>query len=368
MKSVIYFPWRRPNSLLEYQKNFDFDIRAMLDTNGVSLARFGEDISVLKVQNDKDLAVTDFDGLSENFETVTDKRSIELLNIINSSNKKLAVFWSGGIDSTVILSSIIKNWHKQDWGKIVVFLNDYSISEYPRFYHNFISSNFRCQFFTNHLPFPKIDQYVITTGYAADWLWKSVRSGDYELFYGHENCFNSWANEKDNFINFLVEFRKISKGNANYIVERIDVNLNSLDNPPETMDDVFWLLYYNFHWQQTYFSRYLKMFDEHNSKSLADYKNFYLPWYHSMGYQKWARASHTRYELNRTRFKDDKYAAKKYIHDILKDSFYFNFKTKIASRNNLLNHRFPTHIIFSDGTILDTAEQNYEELFLTYLL
>ena len=370
MKSVIYFPWNnftKTNGLLDYQEYFDFDLGTWQFMDGVSLARFGEDTSILKIHNDKDLTSgPEINGLSDKFDAITDKRSIELLSLVNNFNKKLAIFWSGGIDATVMLSAIIKNWPKQDWEKVVVFLNDYSLLENPTFFHNFIRSKFQCQFFKDYASYPDIKQYIITDGLLADRLWKPMLVTDYALAYGDDSCANYWVDEQNNFINFLVEIRKIRKESANNIVARINTNLSSVNVPLKTVNDVFRWVNYNLMWQQTYLCKYTAMFSDHNLSSLVDYKNFYVPWYSSLDYEKWAWSDDMFYELNRRNYKQEKYFAKKYIFDISKDVFFLKFQTKLAS---LMHTAYDSnYVIFADGTILKSTEQNYETLFKTYML
>lgn len=77
------------------------------------------------------------------------------------TNKKIAVLWSGGIDSTVVLSAFIKNYNQQLNDTIVVYMSTGSVLENPYFYKHFVEPNFEVRsihhlrldddFFNTHL-------------------------------------------------------------------------------------------------------------------------------------------------------------------------------------------------------------------------
>ena len=75
---------------------------------------------------------------SKSFAEVSDMRAMDLKNLINTTGKKFAVFWSGGIDSTCCLTSIIKNLTEEELKHVHVAMSPDSIIENPRFYNNFI--------------------------------------------------------------------------------------------------------------------------------------------------------------------------------------------------------------------------------------
>lgn len=80
--------------------------------------------------------IPEFVTFDKTFEQLCDERVEQLTNIAAGQNGKLVVMWSGGIDSTTALVSILKNERARS--RLKVLLNKKSIGEYPLFYFNYI--------------------------------------------------------------------------------------------------------------------------------------------------------------------------------------------------------------------------------------
>lgn len=74
------------------------------------------------------------------FVDICDARAIEILEL--SKTKPTTISWSGGIDSTVILVSLLKNGYDKTVHNINVFTDQIGIDEYPLFYNKFVLGNF----------------------------------------------------------------------------------------------------------------------------------------------------------------------------------------------------------------------------------
>lgn len=73
------------------------------------------------------------------FDEVLDEIIYDIITKTSNSNKKLAVWYSGGTDSTAILCSIIKNSSaKFQKEKLLIRLTKDSIEEYPLFFEKYI--------------------------------------------------------------------------------------------------------------------------------------------------------------------------------------------------------------------------------------
>ena len=72
---------------------------------------------------------------SKTYEETCNERAHELLAQAQSLDALLYAFWSGGIDSTCLLISLLKNATAAQKERIVVLLSEESITEYPLFYH-----------------------------------------------------------------------------------------------------------------------------------------------------------------------------------------------------------------------------------------
>jgi hypothetical protein len=76
------------------------------------------------------------------FEEVSDLRAMDIKKLIIETDRPIIVQWSGGIDSTVSLVSLIKNLSKQELLRVKISMNGGSIVENPHFFQNFIKDKF----------------------------------------------------------------------------------------------------------------------------------------------------------------------------------------------------------------------------------
>ena len=107
--------------------------------------------------------------------TLTEPKSIEELchnsaqNILTrAESKKIYVTWSGGIDSTVVLSEMLKIAPKE---QIVVLMDKNSVKEYPDFYKKYIAGQLETRsmsFYTDDPLRVALTDGIVVTGHLLD--------------------------------------------------------------------------------------------------------------------------------------------------------------------------------------------------------
>ena len=80
--------------------------------------------------------------INDSLADLADRRAIELIKNAKDTNRNIIVMWSGGIDSTFVLTAILKNISEADQELITVLLTTHSISDNPDFYFKFLSQLF----------------------------------------------------------------------------------------------------------------------------------------------------------------------------------------------------------------------------------
>ena len=121
---------------------------------------------------------------SASFAQICDDIGRELVARAAADGKEIQVLWSGGIDSTLVLISLLKAAEqagRTDLLEVVLTID--SVQEYPRFFDRFIRGRLRC-LPASHPVFSYLDDdKMIVTGehgdqlFGSDYLAKYVPTG-----------------------------------------------------------------------------------------------------------------------------------------------------------------------------------------------
>jgi hypothetical protein len=119
---------------------------------------------------------------NKSFDELCLDRARELDTISIEQNKPLLVTWSGGLDSTCVLSALMQTI--TDTNRLKILCTKESIAEYPLFFKNFIENKYEVME-TNWASFKAaINTLCLTniliTGEAADQLFDEVAQNKYE--------------------------------------------------------------------------------------------------------------------------------------------------------------------------------------------
>jgi hypothetical protein len=154
-------------------------------------------------------------------------------NIINkSNNQKIFVAWSGGIDSTIALTELIKLTTND---QIVVLLNENSILEYPDFYDKYIENKLETRnfnFYSDDTLKECIKEGILVTGHITDNL------------FGEPHLYKVVSEQKlkQTVDNFLQEVDNDSKNLYNDLIKACPRKLVDVK-------DLFWWMNYTLSYQ-----------------------------------------------------------------------------------------------------------------------
>ena len=254
-------------------------------------------------------------SFKKTFADVTDEQCQQWLR--EKTDRPWLVFWSGGIDSTVIVASILKNATAAERENIYVACNRASIYELPRFFYNHVQPNFKL------IPTPdstqqSLDEYHIIDGELADQLYSSGFGWELLRLYP-DSLTSDIRRDPDLLLRHLAS--KINKNFATWYYDHIIDNINSIDIPVETYHDFYWWNFFNYH--------YIDVYVRLREKTVAN--NYSPRWFATNDYQQWAMNNNqigTKYTLN---LGDSKLASKQYIYDFDHDEYCRIFKIKSKS-------------------------------------
>lgn len=290
---------------------------------------------------------------TKSFCEITDVRAQELLELVRSTGKRLAVFWSGGIDSTVTVSALIKNFPTHDLSYIDIYMNNYSFMENPGFFQCVIKKNqINCIDLADlsSLTLPQLfAQNLVTDGEPADKLWLVEIGLRYFREKGEASLRQSLEQGRIHFIDFLTKF--MHQGEAEYYWNSIMDNVHETKAPVTTIADLFWWINFNYHWNGHLLAWYAKHVEK-TREHWANYQKNYHPWYNTVDYQTWSFGDSSKDRVFFSGPGEYKMEAKQYIFDLHPDHHYLRYKTKLGSgRSGIAYHSL---IIMEDGTGIDT--------------
>lgn len=284
----------------------------------------------------KEFAPPPFVEIKESLKDLLDQRALELLSIARTKNKKIAILWSGGIDSTAVLSSFIKNISPQEFSeRIMVILSSSSIMENFNFYAKFISKKVKCMDYHNlDVTSEFLQQYILIHGDPADCLYgPSVPAYQQLLDSGqHHDSYKNHLDSMAAIVQPSTESRYHIEGFGKWWVNKVTENLEEVKPPGvESVSDWWWWHYYNFKWEFScqrpfFFAR--KDFSRPIDQDLLD-EFISCTYYNTPRFQNWSYSNLKRL-VGRDRL-SHKMDAKNYIFDLDQNKQYFESKIKVPS-------------------------------------
>lgn len=277
------------------------------------------------------LQTLDFDcTFSDTFEQISDTRYHDLRS--QRQDRPWLILWSGGIDSTVILTSILRNARPQDLSNIVVACSASSMIENPRFYTDHILPNFpilnSVQLEYNRNLF---ENYHVITGHPADALYCQYDSVLLQANLRNPGVADlSFRTNLDQLLDVMQNHIGCTKNLSAWWYEKTLENIESQSIPVETIQDFFWYNSFNFGWSGTLL-REIKLLRNRHWPDLTAFQKSYVPWYNTKQYQSWSINNNQRGFKYGVTMGQCKVPSKKYIHSFDKNDYYLQFKTKIVS-------------------------------------
>jgi hypothetical protein len=262
--------------------------------------------------------IPDATGFTKTFTEVADERGVNLWN----ENKEIKVYWSGGIDSTVALVSLLKS-KPSDWhDRLKVIYTDSSIEEYSLIWNNYIDGKVQTEkvvelgkdpnkyymdkpFFSPVLKHIKdnLDTGISVTGECGDQLFGS--SGFANHFKLLEMTVDKFLEER--YPNNIDEI-KLFNSKCPYTISSIE--------------DLLWWWNFSLKWDEV----------SYRALSLVKNKNYLAnsrPFFRTDDFQKWS-ISNPNKKIKDT-LESYKFTAKDYIFDYTSDADYRDKKLKVGS-------------------------------------
>jgi hypothetical protein len=316
---------------------------------GLSPHEFNKDIKINETFN-------------KNLSDLMDQRATELIAWSKKQNKKIYVCWSGGIDSTAILVSLLKNSDEAFKKNIEVVLSSSSFLENIEFYKKYILNKLEGYSYNSF----KIDGTFLRNntflcGDLADLIFNSI---PFEPTLG-----SNYSNIKDKskIIDILNE-KSLKVYNHNSIGEWffnfLETNISNSNTTLNltTFDDYCWWININLRWnfESQRYLFYLKdrWNEELDTALISDYiKNVF---FNTKDFQNWSYMNLKNGYIEKMEIKD-------YIFDFDQNIVYRNYKLKErGSPPNLRNRYFQyIPVVVNKNYTSDLSTDQLHDFLLT---
>jgi len=290
------------------------------------------------------------------YEETCNLRAELLLARARDLDTEIYVFWSGGIDSTCALTSLIKMAPEKE--RIVVLLSDGSIDEFPSFYRAHIRGKLRCK---SVMLFPYILglKKVLVSGEGNDQLFGSDIIGSVAGHFGFDRMLEPYDRK---LFQAVYEDKWDDAAAARFFVVNVFERLK--ENAPvelKTNFDMFWWINFVFKWQNVY-TRTVSFAAARNRKGITpEYmRDYYAPFYNTTEFQLWSMNNVG--ERTKGGWRSYKWPAKELIYRFHKDAAYRDGKIKIGSLQYILPMHTP--INFIDEKFEFRNDATLEELYV----
>jgi len=240
-----------------------------------------------------------------------------------NSKKNIRVFWSGGIDSTVALISLITCLRETDGlGRLKVLLSKESIAEYPSFYKDEIEGELDYMVITgtiyDHINLNEIN----VTGEHGDQIFGSDKL-KYAIL--SKEAYRPYTEVLPYFISRKLGNEKYTKS----IIEYLNPQVKASPLPIETYYDYLWWMNFSLKWQNVSLRLLYGL-----GRTEEDLNHSFFHFFQSTHFQNWSISNH--HKKIKTNWNTYKYIAKAYIYAFHKDDNYFKYKEKEPSLKEVL--------------------------------
>jgi hypothetical protein len=287
-------------------------------------------------------AMPELKFINDTLPDLMDNRAVELYNEAKRTNKKLAVMWSGGIDSTGVLSAFLKNIPTIDHEMIEVVLTTLSIFENKEYWLKYINGKLKQRLYTSiQLDTDFLDQYLLIHGDPGDCLFGPSMPMYKKMFVEgkHKQPHTTHRIDiKNRAVDGLeVDFNK-------WYYDKISNSIYELNQQDyiSTVSDFWWWTYFNFKWefscQRPFF--YMRLLKDNKGTPLFKKPISYEhqqqfarnTFFNTDKFQLWSY-SNLKKLIPDTDERQHKIEMKKYTYDFDKNERYFYHKPKIGAKN-----------------------------------
>jgi hypothetical protein len=288
---------------------------------------------------------------TRSFEDLSNARAFEILARADALNCDINLMWSGGIDSTLALVSLLKMATETQLKRIQVLLSEDSIAEAPLFYERHICGKLRmgsAQLF----PYLLGSNDIFVSGEHSDQLFGSDMIGALIVQSGLNVIHKPYDR------NLMERFFDPDGQNQEITAFYLDMFEYLAAHAPVPIDSNYlflWWINFNLKWQSVYLRTLSYIADRNRSALTRNYvDHYFIPFFNTVDFQLWSMNN-----LDK-RISGDwstyKWVAKDIIFDFTKDDSYHRNKVKKGSLFFIILRKKSWKYIYTDFSVSKKTE------------
>lgn len=268
---------------------------------------------------------------SKTYKELCSERAREIVKRADDLAVPLYMMWSGGIDSTLALISLLEHSTEAQKKNITILMSEESIQEYPLFYREHIHGKLRIE---SSVRFPELlgGNHLLVGGEHNDQLFGSDMVGFMVSRFG-DQIINEPFN-RDRFQAFFSD-RLGNADDATFYLDLFERVRAAAPVEIVTNFQYLWWLNFSLKWQSVYTRMLVRVRPRNSAKITPEYlRTRYVQFYSTDEFQLWSMNNLDK-RIKDT-WKSYKFTAKDAIYEYTKDADYRDNKTKRGSLFNLL--------------------------------
>ena len=302
--------------------------------------------------------VPKFRAFSRSYEDICNDRAREILENADKLGVRIHVMYSGGIDSTCVLVSLLKHATLEQRRNMVVLLSHESICENPRFYEEHIRGKLKVE---SSITFADLlgGADMLLSAEHNDMVMGSDKIGQMMAQYGSASVHQRYSRDLMN--EFFTALLKGDTETAGFYVDLFERLRDSAPVPIDTNFEFLWWVNFAIKWQAcyAYIAMHTRLGNAHGfTKDYLDTR--FVSFFNTDEFQLWSLNNPDK------KIKDTwasyKWIAKQLIYDYTKDAEYRDNKLKNGSLTFLTNRLYANNFLDEDLRFSnDLAPETYLE-------
>lgn len=273
------------------------------------------------------------------------KRAQELLSLAKATDRKIRLYYSGGIDSSTIFCAFLNLIGLSEMSKwIEIACTFQSRRENPYIWNNYIrKADFELSDASNTNQILSNDRIVVM-GECNDQLFGSDALINFEINTSEANAYNKWT------VGTVTDyFSRINSDYAEYWAEQLSTTMAAAPFKIENHYQFFW--WYNFSWKWNNVAVRILFYLKESQERLLNKNTMPIQFFNTEEFQQWSLNSHYLEPDKNASPYEYKMHAKKFVADTIKENGFLH-KVKNPSLFRIFYSNSQSYAITSDYRVI----------------